>query len=85
MGRQLTTAQGSIEQSIRSAILAAIPDAAVNVHGGGGHFTLEVVAPVFEGKSRVASQRLVLGAIAHLMKGDGAPVHAIDSLSTRTP
>jgi len=26
----------------------------------------------------------VLGAIAHLMKGDGAPVHAIDTLKTRT-
>jgi hypothetical protein len=27
----------------------------------------------------------VYGAIAHLMKGDMAPVHAVDSLKTRTP
>jgi len=51
---------------------------------GGGHFTVHVVSPVFEGKSMLESQRLVLGAIAHLMKGDGAPVHAIDSLKTKT-
>ena len=28
------------------------------------------------------SQRLVYSAITHLMKGDMAPVHAIDSLKT---
>jgi len=27
---------------------------------------------------------MVLSAIAHLMKGDGAPVHAVDSIVTRT-
>jgi hypothetical protein len=31
------------------------------------------------------SQRLVYSAIAHLMKGDAPPVHAVDSLKTRTP
>ena len=49
-----------------------------------GSFAWQVVSPVFEGKSMLESQRLVLGAIAHLMKGNGAPVHAIDSLKTRT-
>lgn len=74
------------EEAIKTAILAKIPDAAVDVApGSGGHFTLQVVSPVFEGKSMLESQRLVLGAIAHLMKGDGAPVHAIDTLKTRTP
>lgn len=76
----------SVEDSIKSAILEKIPDAAVDVaSGSGGHFTLQVVSPVFAGKSMLESQRLVLGAIAHLMKGDGAPVHAIDSLKTRAP
>jgi hypothetical protein len=31
------------------------------------------------------SQRLVYSAIAHLMKGDLAPVHAVDKLKTRVP
>ena len=72
--------------AIRAAILDKIPGAAVQVDvgSGGGHFTIAVVSPVFDGKNMVDSQRLVYGAIAHLMKGDGAPVHAIDSLKTRT-
>ena len=47
------------------------------VSGGGGHFSIEVTSAVFAGKTRVDSQRLVYGAIAHLMNGDLAPVHAI--------
>lgn len=74
----------STEAALKSAILDKIPDAQVEVTpGSGGHFTLNVVSPVFEGKGMLESQRLVLGAIAHLMKGDNAPVHAIDSLKTR--
>lgn len=82
-GRALLMA--SVEDTMKTAILAAIPDAAVQVGpgSGGGHFTVHVVSPVFEGKSMLESQRLVLGAIAHLMKGNGAPVHAIDSLKTK--
>ena len=73
--------------SIRSAILEKIPDANVDVQpgSGGGHFTIAVVSPVVAGKNMVESQRLVYGAIAHLMKGDGAPVHAVDKLTTKTP
>jgi stress-induced morphogen len=74
------------KEAIRAAILDKIPDAAVVVDAGsGGHFTISVVSPVFSGKNMVDSQRLVYGAIAHLMKGDGAPVHAIDKLTTKTP
>jgi acid stress-induced BolA-like protein IbaG/YrbA len=73
-----------VSEAIRSSILEKIPGAQIDVAGsGGGHFTIEVVSPVFEGKNRLESQRLVLGAIAHLMKGDGAPVHAVDTLKTR--
>ncbi len=79
------TEAASILDQIRSSILEAIPDADVVASGGGGHYTIEVVSPVFEGKNRVQSQRLVLGSIAHLMKGDAAPVHAVDSLKTSTP
>ena len=74
-----------VKEAIKGAILSTIPDAAVVVDAGsGGHYTIQVVSPVFEGKSMVDSQRLVYGAIAHLMKGDGAPVHAIDKLTTKT-
>ena len=73
------------EDTMKSAILETIPGADVTVGpgSGGGHFTISVVSPVFDGKSMLDSQRLVLGAIAHLMKGDGAPVHAIDKLTTK--
>jgi stress-induced morphogen len=75
-----------VKEAIRSAILEKIPDASVIVDSGsGGHFTIEVVSPVFSGKKMLESQRLVYGAIAHLMKGDGAPVHAVDKLTTKTP
>jgi acid stress-induced BolA-like protein IbaG/YrbA len=73
-------------EAIRLAILEKIPDAAVVVEpGSGGHFTIQVVSPVFAGKNSLESQRLVYGAIAHLMKGNGAPVHAVDKLTTKTP
>lgn len=71
-----------ITAAIRKAIEDAIPEAQIAVGGGGGHYTIEVVSSAFEGKNMLQSQRLVYSAIAHLMKGDGAPVHAIDSLKT---
>jgi acid stress-induced BolA-like protein IbaG/YrbA len=75
-----------IKETIRAAIVDKIPDAQVVVDAGsGGHFTIQVVSPVFSGKNMVESQRLVYGAIAHLMKGDGAPVHAVDKLTTKVP
>ena len=87
-GRSVLSAlnMSNINETMKAAILEKIPGATVEIGAGsgGGHFTVQVVSPVFEGKSMLESQRLVLGAIAHLMKGDGAPVHAIDSLKTRT-
>jgi len=75
----------SISDEIRQAIEQALPDAQVQVAGQGGHFTIDVVSAAFEGKNMLQSQRLVYAAIAHLMKGDAAPVHAVDSLRTRAP
>lgn len=80
-----TDFEGSVTDAIAEAIRGAIADAQVDVHGGGGHFTISVVSPVFAGKGMLESQRLVYSAIAHLMKGDRAPVHAVDSLKTRAP
>lgn len=84
MGHHLTSFQGDVLAAVRAAVLEKIPGAVVDVRGGGGHYTIDVLSPVFEGKSRVASQRLVLSAIAHLMAGEAAPVHAVDTLTTRT-
>lgn len=85
MSSHPTNFEGSIVDAIREAIESQIPEAAAEVSGGGGHFSIVVVSPAFDGKSMLQSQRLVYGAITHLMSGDMAPVHAIDSLVTRTP
>jgi len=72
--------------ALRAAVLAVIPDAVVTATANSpGHFGLDVVSPVFAGKSRLQQQQLVYGAIKQLMAGDHAPVHAIDSLTTRLP
>lgn len=83
MSSHPTDFQGSVPDAIRDSIEKAIPDAKAEVRGGGGHYEIVVVAPAFAGKSTLESQRLVYSAIAHLMKGDMAPVHAVDSLKTR--
>jgi acid stress-induced BolA-like protein IbaG/YrbA len=70
---------------LRDAIGKALPCDSLDVRGSGGHFEIRVSSSAFAGKNTLARQRLVLGAIAHLMKGDGAPVHAIDVLETRAP
>lgn len=75
----------SLDDSIRAAILHALPDATVEVTGDGRHFQLAVVSVAFEGKSTLERHRLVLGALKELMAGDAAPVHAIDSIRARTP
>jgi acid stress-induced BolA-like protein IbaG/YrbA len=85
MSHHPTDFQGDILQAIRASITERLPDAVVEVQGGGGHFTIDVVSKEFAGKGPVDAQRLVYGAITHLMKGDRAPVHAVDSLKTRLP
>lgn len=85
MSSHPTDFQGSVVDALREAIQKQIPDSKVEVQGGGGHFTLDVTSQVFAGKSMLESHRLVYGAIAHLMNGNLAPVHAIDSLKTRAP
>ncbi len=85
MSSHPTNFQGSVIDAVRDAIEAAVPNAKAEVTGGGGHYSIVVVSPEFAGKGMLANHKLVLGAIAHLMKGDGAPVHAVDSLATRAP
>jgi acid stress-induced BolA-like protein IbaG/YrbA len=76
----------ALVEALRKAVVAALPDAQVEVEAGSpGHFALAVVSSAFAGLPRVRQQQRVYAAIAHLMAGDAAPVHAIDRLVTRTP
>ena len=81
----VTDFQGSVIDALREAIEGKLPSSDVEVTGGGGHFSIAVTSSMFSGKNRLDSQRMVYAAIAHLMQGDRAPVHAVDSLTTRTP
>ncbi len=85
MSEHPTDFTGSVEDAIRTAVTGTLADAVVEVSGSGGHWRIDVVSKEFAGKSMLQSQRLVLGAIKHLINGDRAPVHAVDSLTTRTP
>lgn len=71
--------------AIENAVRAAISDAKVRADGGGGHYVVEVISPIFAGKNTLQRHRLVLGAIAPLMSGDAAPVHAVDTIVAKTP
>jgi len=71
---------------LRESIENALPDASVEVlPGTPGHFEIKVISEAFEGKRLVQKQQLVYAAIADLMKGANAPVHAIDRLQTLLP
>jgi len=85
MSEHPTDFVGSVEDAIRTSVQQSLPDAVVQVSGGGGHYTIDVVSSGFAGKSMLESQRLVLSAIKHLINGARPPVHAVDSLKTRTP
>jgi acid stress-induced BolA-like protein IbaG/YrbA len=76
----------NINEKIQDIIVNKISDAQVTVGNmGGGHFNLTVTTQEFVGKSTLAKHKLVLSAIAPLMSGPSAPVHAIDSLDTMLP
>ena len=83
MSSHPTDFKGSVTDAIGEAIASKIDGAQCEVTGGGGHYSIVVVSEQFTDKSTLERHRLVLGAIAHLMKGDMAPVHAVDSLVTR--
>ena len=74
-----------IPSEIKSAIEATITGSVAQVtNPSAGHFEIRVKGAAFAGKSPLQQQRLVLNAIAHLMKGDGAPVHAVDRIVVET-
>jgi stress-induced morphogen len=68
---------------IKSRIEAAIPGARAEVEdwtGGGDHFRATVVAPTFEGLSRIEQHRLVYDVFGNEI---GGPIHAL-SLKTQS-
>lgn len=72
---------------IRKRIQAALPDARVEVvdtTGTGDHFDATVVSAAFAGKLPVARHQLVYAALADVIRGPAAPIHAL-ALTTRTP
>jgi acid stress-induced BolA-like protein IbaG/YrbA len=82
----LSTPSEQTEKLLKKAIEEAIAGAEVEVTAAGaGHFELRVKAAEFAGQSRVAQQRTVYAAIGHLMKGETAPVHAIDKMEILIP
>lgn len=83
MSHHPTDFEGSVTDAIEAAVRAAIPDAEVRASGGGGHYEITVISKVFEGQRTLGRHRLVLGAIAHLMSGANAPVHAVDRIDAR--
>lgn len=71
---------------IKERIEEVLPESIVSVFTGSpGHYNIEVISKIFEGKTLLAQQRLVYSAITDLMKGHKAPVHAIDSMKTMIP
>jgi acid stress-induced BolA-like protein IbaG/YrbA len=76
----------SIVNQMRHAIEGAVECREISIDPGSpGHYAIRVVADAFADLGRVKQQQLIYGAIAHLMKGDGAPVHAIDRLECVVP
>ena len=69
---------------LKNRIETALPGATAEVEdwtGGGDHFRATVVAPQFDGLSRIAQHRLVYDVFGDEI---GGPIHAL-SLTTRTP
>jgi stress-induced morphogen len=71
-------------EALREAILKALPGAQVEVEDTTGtrdHFSATVVAPQFQGKSRIEQHKMVYAALGDLMAG---AVHAL-ALKTSVP
>jgi acid stress-induced BolA-like protein IbaG/YrbA len=80
------SSEQDLSAEIARAIESALPGAQVAVEAGSpGHYAIRVVCAEFAGLSRLRQQQRVYAAIAHLMQGDAAPVHAVDRLLTEAP
>lgn len=73
-------------RDLRERIERELPGSRATVRATSpGHFEIEVESEAFAGKTRVRQHQMVYAAIAPLMLGDAAPVHAIDQLDCRVP
>ena len=71
-------------QELEAMILAAFPDAAIEIRdlaGDGDHYAARVVAESFRGQTRIAQQRRVYDALGGRM---GGVLHALQ-LTTAVP
>jgi acid stress-induced BolA-like protein IbaG/YrbA len=85
MALQIHAPGREIVERIEESIRAALPGCEVSARGAAGHFEIRVVSAAFAGKRTLEKQRMVYAAIAPLMAGEAAPVHAVDKLETLTP
>ena len=72
---------------IEKLILEAFPGARVEIRdlaGDCNHYASTVVAEEFRGKNRVQQQRMVNAALAPIIAGANAPLHAL-ALQTSAP
>jgi len=76
----------NLADAIRQRIERELPGARARVRcASAGHFEIDVECAAFSGKPRVRQHQMVYAAIAPLMAGDPAPVHAVDRLECRVP
>ena len=72
---------------ITARIRKALPDADVQIvdtTGGGDHFSATIVSSAFADKGLIDRHRLVYAALAEVIQGPRAPIHAL-ALTTETP
>lgn len=72
---------------IERLILATFPNAKVEIRdlaGDNNHFAATVIDESFRGKNRVQQQRMVNAALAEILEGANAPLHAL-ALTTSAP
>ena len=73
----------STADALKTSVEAGIPNAVVEIaSSSAGHYSLVVRSEAFRGRSMLECHRMVYAAIAPLMAGQAAPVHAIDNLKT---
>jgi len=73
------------QDEIKTTLEKALPDAVVRVDdltGGGDHFQVWIIAPVFAGKSLVEQHQMVYGVLKDALGSE--QIHAL-ALKTYTP
>jgi len=72
---------------IERLIKASFPEAEVTITDTAGdqnHYAATIIDEAFRGKNRVQQQRMVNEALAEILDGPTAPLHAL-ALTTRAP